>query len=181
MRNIVYFDLETQRSASDVGGWSNAADMGVSVGVTFSTAKNGYSIYLEDQVEELVDELRRADLVVGFNLIGFDYQVLHGYTVWDLTQTPTRDLMVDLKEVVQHRLSLDAVASATFGSEKTADGLQAIRWYQEGRLVEIAEYCCFDVKLTKMVHDFGMDHGAVFYKDRLENLKKIEVDWAKDR
>ena len=26
-RNIVYFDLETQKSAQEVGGWSNISDM----------------------------------------------------------------------------------------------------------------------------------------------------------
>ena len=38
--NFVYFDLETKRSANDVGGWDRKADMGMSIGVTFSTASN---------------------------------------------------------------------------------------------------------------------------------------------
>ncbi|MGH8046037.1 MAG: ribonuclease H-like domain-containing protein, partial [Chthoniobacterales bacterium] len=37
-RNIVYFDLETQRTANDVGGWANKDRMGMSIGVTYSTA-----------------------------------------------------------------------------------------------------------------------------------------------
>ena len=36
-RDIVYFDLETQRTANDVGGWDKKRDMGMSLGVTFST------------------------------------------------------------------------------------------------------------------------------------------------
>ena len=35
--------------------------------VTFSTARGDYRIYGERQVNELIEELRRADLVVGYN------------------------------------------------------------------------------------------------------------------
>src|SRR5512138_1232505 len=50
MKNIVYFDLETQKSAEDVGGWGNIRAMRMSVGVTFSTARGDYRIYGERQV-----------------------------------------------------------------------------------------------------------------------------------
>ena len=53
MKNIVYFDLETQKSAQDVGGWGNKDKMGLSVGVTYSTARAGYQVYGESQVEAL--------------------------------------------------------------------------------------------------------------------------------
>ncbi len=175
--NVVYFDIETQRSANDVGGWSNARDMGVSVGVTYNTGSGKYNIYPESGVDDLIEELSRADLVVGFNILRFDYEVLHGYTILDLTQLPTLDLLVSIQEKINHRLSLDAVASATFGAEKTADGLQAIRWFQQGELVKIAEYCCFDVKLTKMVHDFGVANGMIFYENKFGQVQSVPVDW----
>src|SRR5215208_4408220 len=103
MKNIVYFDLETQKSADEVGGWNRVRDMGMSVGVTYSTAREGYTIYRENQVEELIRELWRADLVVGFNNLRFDYEVLHGYTMLDLTQIPTLDMLIDVQKVVNHR------------------------------------------------------------------------------
>ena len=65
MRNIVYFDLETQKSADEVGGWDKIRDMRMSVGVTYSTARGDYRIYGEKDVDELLTELQRADLVVG--------------------------------------------------------------------------------------------------------------------
>ena len=67
MKNVVYFDLETQKSADEVGGWGKIRDMRMSVGVTYSTTRGGYRIYSEKQVDDLIEELRRADLVVGFN------------------------------------------------------------------------------------------------------------------
>ena len=142
MKNIIYFDLETQKSAEEVGGWGNIRDMRMSIGVTYSTAREEYIIYGERQVNELIEELRRADLVVGFNHQRFDYEVLTGHNpFFDPSQVPTLDLMVDLQKKMNHRLSLDSVANATLGVEKTAEGLQAIRWYREGKLLEIAEYC----------------------------------------
>src|ERR1043166_3706439 len=118
MKNIVYFDLETQKSADEVGGWDMISRMRMSVGVTYSTKRSDYRIYGEQQVNELIAELLRADRVVGFNILRFDYEVLHGYTPLDLRQIPTLDMLVELQKTLQHRLSLDAIASATLGLEK---------------------------------------------------------------
>ena len=118
-KNIVYFDLETQRSADEVGGWGNISKMGMSIGVTYSTGSGEYKIFGEQQVNDLITELQRADLVVGFNNLRFDYEVLHGYTALDLTQLPTLDMLVVLSETLGHRLSLDSIATATFAVEKT--------------------------------------------------------------
>ncbi|MCC7375233.1 MAG: ribonuclease H-like domain-containing protein [Verrucomicrobiales bacterium] len=178
MKNIVYFDLETQKSAEEVGGWHRIRDMRMSVGVTFSTGRNGYRIYGEPQVNDLIEELRRADLVVGFNHLRFDYEVLNGYTILDLTQTPNLDLLVELQKTLNHRLTLDAVASATLGAEKTADGLQALRWFKEGKLMEIAEYCCYDVKITKLVHEFGRDRKQLFYTNRNGQVLSVPITWS---
>jgi DEAD/DEAH box helicase domain-containing protein len=176
-KNIVYFDLETQKSADEVGGWNNIRDMRMSVGVTYSTARGDYRIYGEDQVDALVNELMRADLVVGFNNMRFDYEVLHGYTVIDLRQVPTLDMLLELQKTMNHRLSLDSIATSTLGVEKTAEGLQAIRWYKEGRLSEIAEYCCYDVKITKLVHEFGGEKKQLFYKNRFGSTLTVNVNW----
>jgi hypothetical protein len=177
VRTIVYFDLETQKSADEVGGWDRIRDMRMSVGVTYSTARGGYKIYAERHVNDLVAELQRADLVVGFNNLRFDYEVLHGYTVMDLRQIPTLDMLVELQKTIKHRLSLDALASATLGAEKTSEGLQAIRWFKEGKLLEIAEYCCFDVKLTKLLHEYGAAHKQLCYHNRFGVKLSLPVSW----
>jgi DEAD/DEAH box helicase domain-containing protein len=177
MKNIVYFDLETQKSAEEVGGWDKISQMAMSVGVTYSTARGGYVIYGEKQVNELIRELQRADLVVGFNNLRFDYEVLHGYTAFDLRQIPTLDMLVELQSTLQHRLSLDSIATATFGVEKTAEGMQAIQWFKEGRMLEIAEYCCYDVKLTRLVHEYGVQNRQLFYHNRFGKKLSVAVNW----
>ena len=136
-----------------------------------------YRIYGEKQVNDLIVELQRADLVVGFNNLRFDYEVLHGYTTLDLRQIPTLDMLVELQKTLQHRLSLDAVAAATLGLAKTSEGMQAIRWFQEGKLLEIAEYCCYDVKITRLVHEYGAAHKQLYYKNRFGNKLAVAVCW----
>lgn len=177
MANIVYFDLETQKSAAEVGGWDKKRDMKMSVGVTYNTHDDQYRIYSEDQVNDLVKQLTRADVVVGFNIINFDYEVLHGYTALDMHSIPTLDLMVDLEKTLGHRVSLDAVAKTTLNAPKIADGLQALKWWKEGKIMEIAEYCCFDVKITKVLHEYGKQHGEVSFVDRVGQKRTVKVKW----
>jgi DEAD/DEAH box helicase domain-containing protein len=132
-----------------------------------------------EDVDALVDQLLKADLVVGFNVINFDYEVLSRYTVLDLAHTArTLDMLVEIEKVLGHRLSLDSVATATLGVGKTGDGLDAIRWWREGRLLEIAEYCCFDVKCTKLVHEHGATHRQLQYVDKFRNKKSVAVQWS---
>src|ERR1051325_4172460 len=177
MKNIVYFDLETQKAADEVGGWNNIRQMRMSIAVTYSTARGGYEIYREQEVDALLTELQRADLVVGFNNLGFDYEVLHYYTVLDLRQLPTLDMLVELKKRLPHRLSLDSIAQATMGVEKTSEGLQALRWFKEGKWLEIAEYCCYDVKITRLVHEYGAAHKQLFYTNKFGAKLSVPVSW----
>lgn len=177
-KEYVYFDLETIRSANDVGGWNNKGAMGMSVGVTYSTVTGKYIAYPEHRVSELIDQLIKADLVIGFNHISFDYAVLEGSYPFALAdQCDSLDLMVSIEKVVGHRLKLDSIASASLGTGKTAQGLDAIKWWREGKYREVAEYCCYDVKVTRLVHEFGAANGFVRYQDKFGNVQEAKVDW----
>ena len=89
----------------------------------------------------------------------------------------TLDMLVELQNTLNHRLSLDSIATATFGVEKTAEGLQAIRWFKDGKLAEIAEYCCYDVKITKLVHEYGQHHRQLHYTNRFGKKMTVPVSW----
>ena len=183
-KNIVYFDLETQRSISDVGGYANKAKLCVSVAVTYSTATGEYLIYAEKEFDALTEQLLRADLVVGWNHVGFDYPVLQAYVLPNLEeQTLNLDMMLDVKERMGRFLKLDNVASTSLGTGKSADGLYAIRLWQEHKrtrefepLRRIAEYCAYDVKVTRFVHEYGIKHGFIRYEDA-GRIIELPVDW----
>jgi len=72
---------------------------------------------------------------------------------------------------------LDSIATATFGVEKTAEGMQAIQWFKEGRLLEIAEYCCYDVKITRLVHEYAVQHRQLHYLNRFGVKLSVAVNW----
>ena len=184
-RNIVYFDLETQRSSGDVGGFAHKDKMGVSVAVTYSTARGSYEIYQEHELDRLGEELIRADLVVGWNHLHFDYPVLQSHVFHTLAeQTVNLDMMSELEGLLGFRLKLDSVAAASLGTGKSGNGLDALRWWQEHKrtgefapLRKIAEYCAFDVKLTRCVHEYALEHGLLKYDDKNRRTAEIAVDW----
>jgi DEAD/DEAH box helicase domain-containing protein len=128
----------------------------------------------------LIKELRSADCVIGFNIIGFDYEVLEGYTLFDFSQVPTLDLLAQVEKNVGKRIGLDALAVSTFGVGKTGHGMEALKWWKEGRILEIAEYCCYDVKATKLLHEYGVEHGNIYYQNTTTFRREpIKVEWGR--
>ncbi len=177
MRNIVVFDLETQYAADEVGGWRNIRDMRLAVAVTYNAVEDVYRDYTEQEVDRLIATLRGADLVVGYNVLRFDYEVLRAYTTEKLAQIPTCDMLDDLYRTLGWRVSLDAVATATLGETKSADGLQAVRWFRQGQLDKVIAYCRRDVEVTWQVYQFGQHNGYVQYRDRRWRVHKVPVRW----
>ena len=101
----------------------------------------------EGEVEELIRALFEADLVIGFNVRGFDYRVLSAYTTNDLTRIPTFDILEDIHRRLGFRLGLDHLATETLGARKSADGLQALEWFKNGEMEKIIDYCRHDVAI----------------------------------
>jgi DEAD/DEAH box helicase domain-containing protein len=175
--NDLFFDLETQKSIQEVGGRENIRLLRVSVAVTFSTATNAFKSYDEKQVPALVADLKAADRIIGFNLLQFDYQVLKYYSPERFSDLPTLDLLADIYNKLGFRIGLDALAAATLGARKSADGLMAIRWFREGKLDELTAYCRDDVAVTKQLFEAGRDKGFVQYVDRDGQTKRVNVNW----
>ncbi len=175
--NDLFFDLETQKSFQEVGGRENIKLLRVSVAVTFSTATNAFKSYTEKEVAVLVADLMTADRIIGFNLLNFDYQVLKAYTAERLSDLPTVDLLDDLYNKLGFRISLDALANATLGAKKSADGLEAIRWYRAGKIDELIAYCRDDVAITKKLFEYGRENGCVYFIDRYGRKSQVNVGW----
>lgn len=175
--NLVYFDLETQRSLEEVGGRTGIRKLGMSAAVTFNTATNSFHRYTEKRVRALVDELRSAELVVGFNVVEFDYEVLRGYGEFPFERLPTLDLMEHLARRLGFRVSLDSVATASLRVGKTGDGLQAIRWYRQGQIDKVLSYCQQDVDITRCVHEYGRQNKMIYYWDKQYQRQMVAVSW----
>ena len=176
--NVVVFDLETQNLFEDVGGRNNIGALKVSCAFTWSSVSNDFSVYWEKDVSALVAELKSAGRVVGFNIKGFDYEVLRPYVPNERLQfLPTLDIMDDLFRQLSFRVSLDSVARATLGDTKSASGIQAVEWWREGKLDLLSEYCKMDVDVTRRIYEFGCANGFVHYFTRLGTRQKVQVRW----
>jgi len=178
-RRTVLFDLETLRSAADVGGWHKAYRMGVAVGVVCFLEEGRLEVYPESQVRALVDALRGASLVIGYNIKRFDYLVLAGYTGEDFARTlPTLDLLEDVASRLGFRVGMGHLAQETLGIGKSADGLKSLEWVRQGRLDLVEEYCRKDVEILRDLYLHGRREGCLFYRDRQRDLRlKLCVEW----
>jgi len=171
------FDIETQRSAQEVGGWHRADLMRVSCVVVYDSKTDAFATFQEAQISDLIDCLGQFELVVGFNIKRFDYQVLSGYSDQDFRQFPTLDLLEKIHRQLGYRLSLDRLAQVTLGKNKSADGLQALRWWKQGRIDEIIAYCKQDVEITRDLYLYGQAHGYLLFQNKAGKTVRVPVDW----
>jgi DEAD/DEAH box helicase domain-containing protein len=175
--HFAVFDLETQRSAQEVGGWNKARDMKVSAAVLYDSRSQEFLRFTEDNISEFLRHLQQVDLVIGFNILRFDYQVLSAYSRNSLHHLPTLDLLHNIRSRLGYGLSLDRLAGATLGVHKTGHGMQAIRWWKEKKIDKILEYCQEDVALTLGLYVHGRDHGYILFQNKAQKLVKLMVDW----
>jgi DEAD/DEAH box helicase domain-containing protein len=174
-RRYGVFDLETQRSASDVGGWHRAHRMKISCAVVYDSRDDTYAVYHEGDVPKLIDHLRQLDLVVGFNSKRFDYRVLSGYSDFPFERLPSLDLLEKIHQQLGFRLSLNHLAEQTLQVEKAGSGLDALRWWQQGRLDKIVEYCRMDVKITRDLFLFARDEGYLIYQQKSGDRMRVPI------
>lgn len=169
------FDLETIRSAEEVGGWNRAEMMGVSVGVVYDSVHDSYFTYLEDEMVQLVDHLQQFDLIVGFNNKRFDNRVLSAYTKINLHTLPNLDILEEIHNYLGYRLSLNRLAEHTLGLQKSGDGLQALQWYKEGRIDLIQHYCKKDVEITKDLFLTGLEQGYYLFANKAKQIVRLPL------
>lgn len=172
------FDIETQLSADEVGGWQHSDKMKIAIAVVYDVDLNRYEYYFEHDVPRLIRRLANARLIVGYNSDRFDLQVVSGYAPNGLPRMNSLDLLKIIMNELGHRVSLNDVATATLDAEKSADGLQSLKWWKQGRLDLIAEYCRRDVEITYKVFRYGIDHGHVMYFHRSGVKAKVRVAWS---
>ncbi len=170
-------DLETRRSAEEVGGWGHASRMGVSCVVVYDSDTDTYEEYLGEDIHRLTEHLKQLDLVVGFNILRFDYAVLKGYSTFDFHRLPTLDILTEVHNRLGYRLSLDHLGEQTLGEKKSADGLLALKWWREGKIREIIDYCRDDVRLTRDLYRFGRENGYLLFRNKAGQKVRVAAGW----
>ena len=169
---VMVFDVETRRSAAEVGGWHRADRMGVS-----GADGDPYRHFRQEELGDMLGLMRRAGVVIGFNSLRFDYKVLQPFADFDLYELPSLDLLMEIRKRLSYRVSLDNLGRATLDAPKTADGLKALQWGKEGRLDLIGAYCQADVDITRRLYEFGRAERHVLFTNKAGQRVRIPVEW----
>jgi DEAD/DEAH box helicase domain-containing protein len=160
---VITFDIETTGNLTN--GVFDLAKQELTVACFHDSETNEITSYLKEDLSRLWPLLERADVLVGYNSDHFDIPILNRYYSGDLTKIKSVDLLKEVKEVLGRRLRMDNLAEATLGRKKTADGMQAVRWWASGEVEKIKEYCAQDVRITRELYDYAKKNKKLKYKD----------------
>jgi len=145
--------------------------------VVWDARTERFETFGEADVQRLLERLESAELVVGFNSRRFDYQVLRGYTDSDLSGLATFDVLEAIHARLGFRLSLGHLAEETLGVPKSADGLQSLQWWKEGRIDEIERYCRQDVALLRDLFQHAERDGHLLFRTRSGERVRLPAAW----
>lgn len=175
--NEIVFDIETQNTFADVE--NDFKKFRVSVVSIYSYADDAFYSFTENELSRLWPYFEKAERLIGYNSEHFDLPILNNYYPGDLLTFPHLDLIKSVKDGAGKRLKLDDLAKATLDDiSKSADGLQAIKWWKEGKIDEIKKYCEQDVNVTKLVYEFGRQHKQLFYTALNGEVLPFAVDFG---
>jgi len=180
VEDTLVIDIETKKLLRDIGhSGIEMPKLGISVVGVYSYVQDKFMAFREEEFDELEKLLSQAGQIVGFNLFAFDYPVMCGHLDFDFAKVKTVDILDDIRQAVGHRLSLNSVAKTTLGVQKSADGLQAVRFYQEGRWEELKKYCLDDVRITRDLFNFGRRHKFIKVAANYGlGTKNVLVNWS---
>lgn len=174
MREIV-FDIETY------GDIKNREQLKVTMVSLYDYGVGEFRSFDEHQLNELWPILEKAERLIGYNSKFFDIPILNKYYAGNLSIIPHLDILEKIKESSGKRFKLDDIAKATLQNiQKSGDGLQALRWYEEGEIEKIKQYCEQDVLVTKEVYEFGRKNRMLYYPTLTGEVLPIGVNFEPD-
>ena len=132
--------------------------------------------------EKLWEWFSGAERIIGFNSLGFDVPALAPvFAPNNLFALPHFDILDKVRNILGHRLSLDAIAKETLGYTKIDDGLNAVRYWQSQKAEDMArlrKYCEMDVVVTTDVYKYAVKNGKLKYKDKWNEAREVVVDFS---
>lgn len=173
-RREIVFDIETQNTFQDVGAYNPALLQVSLVGVYFYETDT-FETFLEPDLPKLWPRFERADRIIGYNSDNFDFPCLQSYYPGVLAKLPSLDLLAEIQKRLGFRIKLDDVAHATLGMGKSGHGLQAVEFWKKGEIEKLKDYCLQDVRVTRDVYEYALEHKEVKYTDRMGSVQTIAL------
>ena len=151
-------------------GWHDHANMGISIIVAYDYGQNRYRIFCENNLDQFQMLIHSADILVGFNSISFDDQVMacNGVPIktdFDILRETYAALGLepfpDEYGPEYRGRGLDMMCQANGLGSKTGTGAMAPISWQRGNIGIVADYCMNDVRLTKSLLDLALTDSSV--------------------
>ena len=174
MRRIT-FDIET---TGEAGMPFDISTQELTIVGVHDSETDAYSSYLKEELPKMWPLFERAEVIIGYNSDHFDIPILNRYYAGDLSKIKSVDLLKEIKNVLGRRLKLDSVAQATLGKGKSGNGLEAVKWWAEGKIDKVREYCLDDVRITKELYNYALKNGSLKYKD-FDGIREIKLNTSK--
>jgi len=153
--------------------WDDHDVMGISVVCTYEYEDGEYHVYMKDNLHQFIQKMNHAEMIVGFNVVGFDHKLYRGSGL-DLkpeSELPTYDMLIESRKALGWKegdrfptgCRLDNHLKGTFGEKfmKTANGEEAPKMWHEGRLGELISYCLGDAHRERMLFEYICSYGLV--------------------
>lgn len=151
-------------------GWTDYGNMGISVVCVYDYATDRYRVFTDSNKDEFFLLLDSSDVIVGFNNIGFDNNIIN--TCWDMMPEDKcydilreiwagAGLSPDFNRETHSGYGLDDVCGVNFGLQKSGNGAMTPVEWQRGLYGNVIDYCLYDVKLTKLLLDKIISDGYV--------------------
>ena len=193
--NEVIFDVETKKLFNEIEG-NDPGNLGVSLVSVYSRKVEVSNVdgqqdlnevegtmvsFWEKDIPSMWPLFQNADRIIGFNSIGFDVPALTPYANFPFSKLPHLDILQKVKESIDHRISLNAIAQETLGTQKNDTGIAAVEYFKKGDKVSLGKlkkYCEMDVAITRDIYDFGFKVGYLNFKDKWNTLRHVQVNFS---
>lgn len=170
--NYIVFDIETY-SPTDAQK-INTSELKVTVAGAYFSWLDKYLGFFEDDINQLIEAFKYADLIVGYNHLGFDLPVLQKYSSYSLKDLPNYDILNQVESTVGFRLRLDDLCKATFEDDVKTDTYAKYKnYHKENKWAELLDYCMNDVRLTNQLFQLILNDQPLHYFDLLKRESMV--------
>lgn len=194
---IGFFDLETQWLRQEIDpqwdsrSWKEKNKISIEVTKKLRLAVAGLmdnegdvKFFTEETIEELFDALNSVDLIIGHNLLGFDYIVLSPYShmkVLEKYQEKTFDTLKELEKVTGIWTGLDDLGQRNLGIRKSENTLKIPAMWRDGKHDAVKAYLQTDLEITKGIYDYCKTGGELKYTHKeygeIKGVRAVKVHW----
>lgn len=175
---MLVLDIETYFPLEEANQFNIETHKISYIGLIETVKREEIDIWEDEVNTKLPSLLSASDLIIGYNIFGYDMPIISRYLGVKVLNYPQLDLMHAVKQVIGYRPKLNDLANATLGRGKLGSGEDAARYYFAKDFDSLKKYCMEDVRLTLEVYEYGLEHGQVKYYDKNGFVKEVQIDWS---